>query len=127
METEVSVQTEDWMKLADPELKTAQGWIDHKGNFYPCEYGGHCQLLYDMQEAGFLKDLSYNEAENYLVKSSGGNIFSFCQNLTSRQKLTVEVLIKKHDMLENGREFIVGNYVFFRNDERVTSRLFSED
>lgn len=120
---EQSISTFPWLSLADPNLETDTGWIDMQGNFYPCEYGGHSDLLNSLQERGMLNTFSMNEAENQLVKFSGGDIYSYAKALSPRARLTMETLIEKHNILSGRTEpCLVANYEFWNENGKARSR-----
>lgn len=112
------------VKLIDNELDSSCGWIDPAGNFYPCQYGGHNDKMDQIIEAGY--DTTLNDCETTWLKSvalwSGNHVFlSQAQRLTPRQKITVQNLVIKHDLLPVGQWTNCGLSVLVRESEnRVT-------
>lgn len=112
-----SVQNKPWLKLADPKLETSTGWICPDGHFYPCEYFGHTDLAYDIEEAGY--PLTWKEIDTQWLKISSGKIITCRQDLTPRMKKTLIDIILKFDLLGDGEEELTGCFQLTRNGQQI--------
>lgn len=118
-----TVLKQDYLKLVDQDFETSIGWIDMRGNFYPCEYYGHDDKIVEMLDAGFAPGTNPNDAENLLVRSSGGSFYSYVKVISPRARLTIETLIEKYNMLRTGEVVMIGKYEFWNENGRAKSRL----
>ena len=121
------ISQKPWYKLADLELSQPFGWIDQEGLYYSCDYTEHINTMYELQELGMLSDATDKEFEENLVKVTetweGEPIIITCQKvLTARQKLTIEKLINKHDLLDERVKsacHLVGDQTIYLEDGKV--------
>lgn len=114
----------EYLRLADPTYEKAVGWIDMKGNFYPCSYTGHMDLMEELQDLGLDQDKTFRQIEEMWVKVTHDVcgkvlVLTYAPHLTPYQKVTIEKIILKHDMLDEGEWTLIADQEVRLEDGKV--------
>ncbi len=117
----------------DVGLEKTLGWVGPNGAFYPCEYYGHSQLMYDIMDADPGRYEGIRDFEDHFVKITTGGHQRYLflkfgeKRLTARQKLTLSKLAEKHKMFEDGwSELLTSGDELVMRDGRATWRRYNE-
>lgn len=94
------------------------GWITEKGHFLPVDYCQHDNYFYSLVEAGVVFSREVGEIERRWVRVStdlnvmrGMNLAAYHFNMTPKQKITVEKILKARSALtREGQEIMVLGY-----------------